>query len=143
MTSLVSRTFTSTPGRDASLSISSGPNVRSLHRMLKSLKRDVSTIRSNGVLLRVVNVEQQAANLFDHRGAAHHPPFTDSVQRLQVELVIAFDWHKAHRGTGYSFGNSFGIDVAILVRLHLRLHVLGRHQPHIVSLFPQSTAEKM
>jgi hypothetical protein len=27
-------------------------------------------------------LEQQSANLVDHRGAAHHPAFTDSVQRL-------------------------------------------------------------
>jgi hypothetical protein len=29
-----------------------------------------------------------------HRGAAHHPPFAHSLQRLQVELVIGLDRHK-------------------------------------------------
>src|ERR1700741_1638208 len=92
---------------------------------------------------RDATLEQQSANLVDHRGAAHYPSFAYSVQRLQVELVIAFDRHKAHGGTGYSFGNGFGIDVVILVRLPIRPHILGRHQPHLMPLFPQSAAQKM
>ncbi len=36
-----------------------------------------------------------------------------------------------------------GIDVVVLVRLHVRLHILRRHQAHIMALFPKSTAEKM
>src|ERR1700747_1696212 len=88
-------------------------------------------------------LQQQSANLVDHCGASHNPPLAHSVQRLQVELVIGLDRHKAHRRTGYSFGNGFGIDVVVLVRLHVWLHILCRHQAHIVSLFPQSAAEKM
>src|SRR6201987_5778746 len=88
-------------------------------------------------------LEQHSANLVDHRGAAHHPPFADSVQRLQVQLIVALDRHKAHRGTGYRFGDGFGIDVVILVGLHVRLHILCRHQAHLMPLFPQSAPEKM
>src|SRR5271163_2744875 len=92
---------------------------------------------------RDATLEQQSANLVDHRGAAHDPPFAYSVQRLQVELIVSLDRHKAHRRTGYSLGDGFGIDVVILVRLHVRLDVLCRHQTHVMSLFPQGTAEKM
>src|SRR6516225_8657186 len=92
---------------------------------------------------RDATLEQESANLVNHCGAAYDPPFADSVQRLQVELVIAFDRHKAHRGTGHRFGNRFGIDVVVLVRLHVRLHILGRHQAHVMPLFSQSAAEKM
>src|ERR1700747_81086 len=67
----------------------------------------------------------------------------NSVQRLQIELIVSLDWHKAHGGTGYSFGDGFGIDVVILVRLHVRLHILCRHQAHLMPLFPQSAPEKM
>src|ERR1700751_2552016 len=88
-------------------------------------------------------LEQHSANLVDHRGAAHHPPFADSVQRLQVQLIVALDRHKAHRGTGYSFGNGFGIDVVVLVGLHVWLDILCRHQAHVMPLFPQSAAQKM
>src|ERR1700747_1076827 len=88
-------------------------------------------------------LQQQSANLVDHCGASHNPPLAHSVQRLQVELIVSLDRHKAHRGTGYSLGDGFGIDVVILVRLHVRLDILCRHQTHVMSLFPQSTAEKM
>ena len=92
---------------------------------------------------RDATLQQQSANLVDHRGAAHNPPLAYPVQRLQVELVIGLDRHKAHRGTGDSLGTRFGVDVVILVRLYVRLHILCRHQAHIVPLFPQSTAQKM
>src|SRR5580704_16832279 len=88
-------------------------------------------------------LQQHPADLVDHRGAAYNPPLAYSVQRLQIELVIALDRHEAHRGAGYSLGACFRIDVVVLVRLHVRLHILRRHQPYIMPLFPQSTAEKM
>jgi hypothetical protein len=88
-------------------------------------------------------LQQHSAHLVDHRGAAHNPPLAHPVQRLQVELVVGLDRHKAHRRAGYSLGTRFGIDVVVLVRLHVRLHILCRHQAHIMALFPQSAAEKM
>src|ERR1700745_2903755 len=88
-------------------------------------------------------LEQQSADLVDHRSAAFPPPFAYSVQRLEVELIVSLDRHKAHGGTGYSFGNGLGIDVVILVPLHVGLHILGRHQAHVMPLFAQSAAEKM
>src|ERR1700757_505884 len=90
-----------------------------------------------------VTLQQQSANLVDHCGASPNPPLAHSVQRLQVQLVIGLDRHEAHRGTSYSLGTRFAIDVVVLVRLHVRLHVLCRHQAHVMPLFPQSTAEKM
>src|ERR1035438_2638639 len=88
-------------------------------------------------------LQQQSTNLVDHRGAAHNPPLAHSVQRLQVELIVGLDRHKTHRRAGYSLGTRFGIDVIVLVRLHVRLHILCRHQARMSTLFPQSTAEKM
>src|SRR6516162_4967933 len=88
-------------------------------------------------------LEQQSANLVDHCGTAHHPPFAHSVQRLKVELVVGLDRHEAYTRTCDGFGNRFSIDVVVLVGLHIRLHVLGRHQPHVMSLFAQGTAQEM
>ena len=88
-------------------------------------------------------LQQQAANLVDHRGAAHHPPLAHPVQRLQVQLVIGLDRNKPHRGPGYSLGTRFGVNVVVLVRLQVRLYILCRHQTHIVPLFPQGAAQKM
>src|SRR6516164_4248526 len=88
-------------------------------------------------------LQQHASNLVDHRSPAHHPPLAQSVQRRQVELVIALDGYKAHPGTGHSLSTGFGIDVVVLVGLHIWLYVLGRHQARIVPLLPQSSAQKM
>jgi hypothetical protein len=42
-----------------------------------------------------------------------------------------------------SLGNRLGIDVVAFVGLHVRLHILRRNQPHLMSLFPQGSAKKM
>ncbi len=68
-------------------------------------------------------LQQQSSHLVDHRGAAHNLPLAHSAQRLQVELVVGLDRHKAHRGTGYSLGTRFGINGVVLVHLHVRLHI--------------------
>jgi hypothetical protein len=46
--------------------------------------RRLVAIPGIGPLIATATLERQAANLVDHRSAAHHPPFTHSVQRLQV-----------------------------------------------------------
>jgi len=33
-------------------------------------------------------LQEHPAHLVDHRGAAHNPPLTHAVQRLQVELIV-------------------------------------------------------
>ena len=48
--------------------------------------------------------------------------------------------HKTHRRPSHSLGTRFGTDTVVLVRLHVRLHMLRRHQAHIAPLIPQSTA---
>ncbi|MFP5208043.1 MAG: transposase DNA-binding-containing protein [Acidobacteriota bacterium] len=42
-----------------------------------------------------------------------------------------------------SFGNRLRIDVVVPVRLSEWLHILRRHQPHLMSLLLQSPAKKM
>jgi hypothetical protein len=39
--------------------------------------------------------------------------------------------------------DGFGIDEITLIRLHVRLDILGRHQPHIVALLAQRSPKKM
>jgi hypothetical protein len=41
------------------------------------------------------------------------------------------------------FGNRFGIDEVVLVRLHERLHELRCDQPGVVSLFASSAVKKV
>jgi hypothetical protein len=66
------------------------------------------------------------------------PPFCQRRMRMacwSARMYPAF--------AGNRFGNRLGIDRVVLVRLHLRLHIRGRHLMHIVPTFPQSTAEIM
>ena len=79
-------------------------------------------------------LEQQAAYLVDHCGTPHDPPFSHSMQRLQIQLIIALDRHEAHRGPTHGLPDRLRIDVIVLVCLHLGLYVLRRNQPHVVPL---------
>ncbi len=65
------------------------------------------------------------------------------MQGLHVQLIIAFDRHEAHAWSSDRFGDGFGINVVVLVRLHVRLHVLWRHQANFVALLAQAAAQKM
>ena len=56
--------------------------------------------------------------------------------RFAVSDVVVY-------GSSYGFGDGFGIDVVVLVGLHVGLDVLRWHQTHFVTLFTQSATEKM
>src|ERR1700681_2807434 len=40
-------------------------------------------------------------------------------------------------------GDRFGVDVVVLIRFHVWLHILRWHQSHLVPLFAQCSAEKV
>jgi hypothetical protein len=63
------------------------------------------------------------------------------VQALHVELCIALQLHKSHRRPGRRLGDRLRIPVIILLGLHVGPHVFGRHQPDLVALLAQDTAE--
>ena len=63
------------------------------------------------------------------------------MQDLRVELCLALQLDEAHRRPRRGFGDRLGIPLVVLLRLHVGLHVLGRHQPHIMTLLTQDTAE--
>jgi len=65
------------------------------------------------------------------------------VQRLHIQLLIAFDGDKPHVRSPHRFGDGFGIDVVVLVRLYVRLYVLGRHQPNFMTLLAQSATQEV
>ncbi len=56
-------------------------------------------------------LKQKPTNLVDHRRSSHHPAFTDPMQRLEVQLVIALDRHKTHGRSSHRFGDRFRVDV--------------------------------
>ena len=62
---------------------------------------------------------------------------------LQLELILCLDRDKTHVLAFHSFGDGFGIDEVVLVRLHEGLHKLRCDQPHIMALLAQLAAQKM
>src|SRR5689334_11026561 len=77
--------------------------------------------------------EQQATNLVDDCCASHHPALSYSMPGLQIQLVIALDRYEAHLRPPHCFRNRFSINVVALVRLYIRLYILRRHQPYLMT----------
>src|SRR6266567_6757346 len=88
-------------------------------------------------------LQQQPANLVDHRGATYHPALTYPVQRPQIQLIVGLDRNETHTWSSHRLRDRLCIDVVVLIRLHVRFHILRRHQTHIMPLFPKGTAQKM
>src|SRR3954452_9894382 len=55
-----------------------------------------------------------------------HQSVANAMQRLQVELIIGLDRHEAHVLPRHRFGDCFGIEEVVLVRLEKRLYELRR-----------------
>ena len=87
--------------------------------------------------------QQEAANLVDDGCSSHHPALSHSMHGLQIQMLLGFDRHEAHRRPLHCFGDRFRINVVALVRLYVRLHVLGWHQTYIVTLSSQGSPEEM
>jgi hypothetical protein len=65
------------------------------------------------------------------------------MQRLQIQLFFGLDRHKSHSRSLHRFGDRFRIQEVTLVGLHIRLHVLRRHQSHFMPLLAQRPTEKV
>jgi hypothetical protein len=88
-------------------------------------------------------LQQQSADLVDHRRSACNPAVAHTVQRLHIQLFIALDRHEPHRGPSHGFGDGFSIDVVVLVRLHVGLDVLRGNQANLVALLAQPATKEM
>src|SRR6516162_104375 len=88
-------------------------------------------------------LQQQPADLVDHRCATPHPTLPHPVQGLHLQLSVALDRHKSHFRSPHCLRNRVRIDVVVLVCLHVRLDVLRRHQTHFMTLLAQRPAKKM
>src|SRR5262245_53644193 len=62
-----------------------------------------------------------------------HQPLPATVQQHGSLLVSRLDRHKAHRRALNRLANRFRIGGIVLVALDVRLHVLRRHQSHLVA----------
>ena len=81
--------------------------------------------------------EQQATNLVDDCCPTHYPTLSYPMQGLQIQLIIALDRYESHLRPLDCLRNRLGVNVVALVRLYIRLDILSRHQPHLVTLLSQ------
>jgi len=72
-----------------------------------------------------------------------HQPVAYTMERLKINLVLGFDGNKAHVLSRHRLGDGFRVEEVVLVRLHVRLHELGRDQSHVVALAAQSRADEV
>src|SRR5437660_112108 len=87
--------------------------------------------------------QQEAANLVDHGRSSHHPALSHSMHGLQIQMLLGFDRHEAHRWPLYCFRDGFCIDVVALVGLYIGLDVLSWHQSYVVPLSSQGSPKEM
>ena len=78
-------------------------------------------------------LEQEAADLVDHRRALADQPAAHAVQSLQLELLAALERDEAHGRPLHGLGDRFGIAIVVLVALQERLHVLRRDQADLMA----------
>src|SRR5262249_42691005 len=69
--------------------------------------------------------------IHQHRALAHQLLAT-TMQQLTCLLLSRLNRHKPHGRSPNGFTNRFGVGGVVLVALDVRLHVLRRHQPHLV-----------
>jgi len=82
-------------------------------------------------------------DLVDDGSAPGDQPIPNTMDRLQVQLVVGLDRDKPHVLTFDGFSDSLGINEVVLVGLHKRLHELRRDQPHFMALLLQCSTEKV
>jgi hypothetical protein len=69
--------------------------------------------------------------IHQHR-ALTHQLLAATMQQLGRLLLCRLDRYKSHRRTLNRLANCFRIGGIVLIALDVRLHVLRRHQPHLV-----------
>jgi hypothetical protein len=88
-------------------------------------------------------LQQESADLIDNAGALTDEPFTDSMQRLQVELVGRLGDDEPHRRALYCLRDRFRVAEVIFLSFGICADVFGWHQPRIVALRLQLAAQVM
>ena len=71
--------------------------------------------------------DEEGTDLVDRRCPARNQPRADTMQRLQIELVLCLLPHDAQVGAQSRFGDRLGIVVVVLLALRERLDVDRRN----------------
>ena len=75
----------------------------------------------------------------DHLGPLAHQQIARPMQHQLALLLGRFDLHKTHGRTSYRLADRLGVGGIVLVALDVGLHVLRRHQPHLVAKLREFT----
>ena len=92
---------------------------------------------------RNATLQQEGADLIDDAGALADQPLAHPVQCLQVEPISGLGRHELHRWPLHRLGNRLRVAKIVLLSLRVGPHILGRHQPGIVTKRLQLTTEMM
>ena len=77
---------------------------------------------------------QQTADLVDELSAAANQPTAHAVKALKILLLDRLLRNESHVGPRYGLADRLGIVGIVLLRLHVRLDELRRHQTDRVTL---------
>src|SRR6266566_1095705 len=88
-------------------------------------------------------LQQEGADLVDDASALAHQSLTNSMQRLQIELIGGLRRHKLHRWPLHRLGDRLRVAEIVLLSLRIGANVLRRHQPGIVTKALELATEMM
>src|ERR1700722_9756376 len=71
------------------------------------------------------------------------PHRMDTMKRLHVELVLALQFDKAHRWSRRRLRDPLGVAIVVLLRLDVGSNIFRRHQPDVVAVAGEDTANVM
>ena len=75
----------------------------------------------------------------DHLGPLPHQKIARSMQHQPALLLGRFDLHETHGRPPHRLADRLGVGGIVLVALDVGLHVLRRHQPHLVAKLREFT----
>src|SRR4029077_17345054 len=81
--------------------------------------------------------------LIDDAGALADQAFAHPMESLQVELFGGLSRHKFHRGALDRLSDCLRVAEVVLLSLRVGAHVLGRHQPCVMTERPELATEVM
>ena len=87
--------------------------------------------------------KQDGAQLIDQGRPLPDQPVALTMERLHVELILALQFDKAHRRPRRRFRDPLGVAIVVFLRLDIGPHILGRHQPDVVTVHGEQPAEVM
>ena len=72
-------------------------------------------------------LQQQATDLVHQGCPLGDQPIPNTVESLDIQMILAFGCHETHRWPSRRLDNGLGIPLVVLLRLHVWAHIFRRH----------------